>query len=389
MAMMFQGLTLHRAAAFEDDELEYLMTKETTAFGEAVMFANAKNMVKLQPVNQLVFTSVMDMRTADITYTGLAGYREGNFDQEGKGSDVYQYGVVLTMPEEVFSASEEDSYEVSFDYGMTFESFSGKEIPLTDTSVKLHWKELAVLKDGTICDLTMTLDNFTMRLLPGQSTEPGQQYLTLYAERLDPVNPDPDKPIKPEDYGISNPCPCACIWQEDGVGTFCAGLGFDVTFSFAPSDGSSLADHGVEKMIYYFMDLDQPDMDSSGYLGPYAESIEYTRGLIGPVYLNNVTYRDLYEYASLERDHGEDYEDQDESYSSWYDESGSKIYGLYGDDDTGRLLNVERVLSSKGTWYSASHHVSASTGYDLSLDVGLICIVDPNGFTFRWRGCMI
>jgi len=381
--------TVDTAAAVEEGEdLQVLLSADQTEFGGDVISADFRDTRKLYTGNKLAIERRLDMRTAAITLYGLAGYREGDCDKEG-GSDLYTYGIVLTIPEGMsYTATDSDTYTMSYDGGATSITYPGKIVKLEDTSVSMYWKEVAILKDGTFCDVKIDLSNFAFRLLPGQTIQGGEQYLVLYSEVLGAVD-ETGTPLPPEMAALSNPAPCACRWTEDGKGKTGIGISFDFAYSFSPSDGKSLEDHKVDRMVFYFMDLDRPDTDGNGYEGPYTESIEFKSGLIGPVYVSNTTYRDLYEYASLEWDYSGNYEDQDEAYTAWYDEEGIKIGGLYGKEDDGRLLNIDRIKSSKGMLYSASHHVSATADYNQSLQVGLFAMVDPQGFSIRWRGCMI
>ena len=375
-------------AAAEDSDIQVLLSADQTAFGGDVIYSDFRDTRKIYTGNKLAIERRMDFRTAEIDVHGLAGFREGDCDKEG-GSDLYTYGIVLTIPEGMsYSASDSDTYTMSYNQGVNSTTYSGKVITLEGTSVSLYWKEVAILRDGTFCDVKLDLSNFAFRLLPGQTLNAGEQYLVLYSEVLGAVD-ETGAPLPPEMAALSNPAPCACRWTEDGKGETGTGISFDCSYTFIPSDGKSLKEHGADKMVFYFMDLDRPDTDGNGYEGPYTESIEFKSGLIGPVYISNTTYRDLYEYASLEWDYGGNYDDQDEAYTAWYDEDGVKIGGLYGNDDNGRLLNVDRIKSSKGMLYSASHHVSATADYNQSLQVGLFAMVNPEGFSLRWRGCMI
>lgn len=372
-----------------ENDLEALLGPDQTTFGKEVFYTDFNDTRSIYKDNQVAIESVLDLRTAKLTFQGMAGFREGMLAQEGEET-LYTYGIIITAPDGAdWSADYTDTYEISFDRGVTFQTHLGKEISLDGTSVKMYWENVALLRDGTACDMELTLSNFVLRLLPEQTVKAGNQYLIMYSQVQGSSQDEEGNPVIPENATVTSPGPCASLWLPDGTGEIEAAVCYDITYSVIPRDGRTIASHGADKMVYFFYDLDCPDSADSGYLGPYSESIEFREGLIGPVYISNATYQDLYEYSSLERDHGSSYEEQATSYTAWYDESGTKIVGLYGDDAEGRPLNVERIESSKGTWYSASHKVSSSSGHNQSADVGAIAIVDPTRFTIRWRGCMI
>lgn len=205
------------------------------------------------------------------------------------------------------------------------------ETQLANSVLRLRWNDGAYLQDGTPCAVVVTLTNFKLKEgTPKNLKAPLSILRTM-----------PSQTIELQAFYNG---------RDGGSGVSC-----DVNVQIGiPSDAESKP----ESMAFTATDLDISD--AGNFKGEYAESVEAKSGVLGTVYLQNNTYSDF----------GPD---------------ESKVNPLYGSDPNGRFLNLERIETSGGTWFSSTHR---TTTYDERRAAGfatLVNVTDP-GFDFTWRG---
>lgn len=258
----------------------------------------------------------------------------------------------------------------------------------------LTWKNKAELKDGTLADLVMVIDDIRVRLLDDERDD-RVRYLTEN-DRITLLS-GTENTVQTDTFTYPEG---GTSWIEFATG-IPAAINIRIHMYIVPSDGSSLADHDVDQMIMYFTDIDGRDRimdkdygtDDRNFRGLYeptgtrAEFIRLEDGVKGPV----IVYDRTWEF--------EDYPTWGPSLNPADEEvnMAKKAQGHYDNNhlyqDTNYYLNEARLIESGGTWFSGSHATESkngeylnSLGEDPERYAGFITLVDPAGFTFRAGG---
>ncbi len=326
---------------------------DTTGNTAGVTGAYWGNWANIGENHVMLLSNNITFRNADVMVTGDIKRAEETIDFNLTPFTFWN-PVYFEIPND-YTIGAAETYDHENEDGTT-DQYPGKEINPTGT-LTLEWKNAAVLKDGTLCDVVIELSNFHIRLNQGQSYAQGDQVLLV--------------------GGGTNG---NGLWAYSGIhtangydpenrpaATLTPGVGFDATLKVVPVDSSTCADHNSSQMIYYFSDLDVGDRGdgtsaAQRFNGKYAESVQLDAGVVGPVIIEDKHYSDL-----------------------TAETASNGLYGNPTSNPDGRLINTDRLERSQGTWISSSH---ATTGTDSNNEkaAGFVTLVNPDGFTFHWRG---
>lgn len=153
------------------------------------------------------------------------------------------------------------SYETIGGKAITYDPILEPDTHSIPGTISLKWKNAATLNDGTLCDVTMTIDNIVVKndqntkapialLLSEKGT--GVQASIFYSRYIDTYN---------EKIGAS----------------------YDVTFKVTKAG----TNENVNKnMAFAFQDIDIPDrLNGNAYNSPYAEGVTLISGIKDKIYL--------------------------------------------------------------------------------------------------------
>ena len=283
--------------------------------------------------------------------------------------------------------------------GNTYELATPIEIKARDVLVPgkatLKWKNKAELKDGTLADLVMVIDDIRVRLLDDERDD-SVRYLTEN-DKITLLS-GTENTVQTDTFTYKEG---ETSWIEFATG-IPAAINIRIHMYIVPSDGSSLADHDVDQMIMYFTDIDGRDRimdkdygtDDRNFRGLYeptgtrAEFIRLEDGVKGPVIVYDRTWEwaDYPTWAPKEQDPELQAANMEKKAQGYYDNN-------HLHQDTNYYLNEARLIESGGTWFSGSHDTESkngeylnSLGEDPERYAGFITLVDPAGFTFRAGG---
>ena len=302
---------------------------DTTGNTAGVTGAYWGNWANIGENHVMLLSNNITFRNADVTVTGDIQRADETIDFNLTPFTIWN-PVYFEIPDD-YTVGATETYDHENEDG-SIDQYPGKEIN-PDGILTLEWKNAAVLKDGTLCDVVITLRNFHIRLNQGQSYAQGDQVLLV--------------------GGGTNG---NGLWAYSGIhtangydsenrpaATLTPGVGFDATLKVVPVDGSTCESHDADQMIYYFSDLDVGDRGdgtsaAQRFNGKYAESVQLDAGVVGPVIIEDKHYSDL-----------------------TAETASNGLYGNPTSNPDGRLINTDRLERSQGTWISSSH---ATTGTD-------------------------